>query len=242
MTHHEEQLTDHQLRRYSRSISLQEIGEAGQLRLLHAGVLVVGCGALGSACAMYLAGSGVGNITVVDFDTLDISNLQRQLSFTEAQLGEKKSAALSRRLREINGDIEVAGLDLLLTRENIGAILDGCSLVVEASDNPATKYLVTQACESREIPYCLGGVSRFSGQVICWAPGYRGYADLFPDPEQQTAFLPCSLDGILGPLPGIIGCMQAAEAIKILTGAGQPLFNRLLLFNALDASSSILPF
>ncbi len=236
------ELTDGQQRRYSRNLLLEGFGEEGQQRLLGARALVVGAGALGSICAMYLAGSGVGHITVADFDTLDISNLQRQLSFTENELGQKKAAACASRLRSINSEIDIEPLDMLLTAENIDALIRDFDIVAEGSDNPATKYLVSEACQRAGKPYCLGGVSQFYGQVMSWKPGFPGYSALFPDSAEPDGYLPCSVGGVLGPLPGVIGSLQAAEVVKILAGIGEPLFGRLLLFDALTMQSRTLQF
>lgn len=227
-------------RRYSRNTLLPEIGPAGQERLLASTVAVVGCGALGSMCAMYLAGSGVGHLRVADFDTIDISNLQRQLSFTTAQCGLKKAECLRARLLEINPGIDVQAHDLLLRRSGAASLFEGCDLVVEGSDNPDTKYLVSDLCAEMKIPYVLGGVSSWQGQVMSWAPHtppYPTYRDLYPEQAPAGGYTPCSLGGLPGPLPGIIGSMQALEAVKILTGAGRPLFGRLFIFDALTSDA-----
>lgn len=229
-------LTADQRRRYARTIQLPEIGTAGQERLLASRICVVGCGALGSIAAMYLAASGAGHITLIDFDNIDISNLQRQLSFTTASLGQKKAPATATRLREINPDIEVTPLELLLTRHNAPDILAGHDLIIEGSDNPATKHLVAYTCTELRIPYIVGGIAQWEGQVLTCLPGTTGYLDLFPEPADSDGFTPCSIGGVLGPLPGIVASIQATEAIKLITGAGQTLSSRLLLIDALTAS------
>lgn len=233
-------LSAEQRKRYSRNIMLEEIGKEGQNRLLESHVLIVGCGALGSISSMYLAGSGVGHLTIVDFDTIDISNLQRQLSFTTAQLGEKKVTATALRLKEINPEISVTPLDLLITRKNIKEIISRVDVVVEGSDNPATKHLIAETCRETGIPCVMGGVAGWTGQVITSLPDSSGYLDLFPEPAEEGGFTPCSLGGLLGPLPGIIASIQASEVIKILTGAGECLAGRILIYNALTAEFRIL--
>lgn len=233
-------LTPDQRRRYSRNTLMPEIGPEGQLRLLDSKVLIIGAGALGSIAAMYLAASGVGHITVADFDTIDISNLQRQLSFTTAQCGMKKVEALRRRLEEINPEIEINPIDGLVTARDIDSLVSSHNLVLEGSDNPSTKYLVNDSCGRCGIPYVLGGVAQWQGQVMSWHPGCTSYRDLFPEAAAEGGFTPCSLGGVLGPLPGIIGSTQAAEAIKILTGAGTPLYNRLLIHDLLNATTTTL--
>lgn len=231
-------LTADQRRRYSRNILLPEIGPRGQERLLGATVLVVGCGALGSMCAMYLAGSGVGHIRLVDFDTIDISNLQRQLSFSTRQCGQKKAEALRTRLLEINPDIDVRAYDRLMRRDDADELMTGADLVIEGSDNPSTKYLITDLCRERGVPCVLGGVSAWQGQILSWAPGYPCYRDIFPSAATEGSYTPCALGGLPGPLPGIVGAAQALEAVKILTHAGRPLYGRLLLIDALTATTT----
>ena len=233
-------MTPEQKCRYSRNTLMPEIGAEGQLRLLNSHVLVVGAGALGSIASMYMAASGTGHITILDFDTIDVSNLQRQLSFTTGQCGMKKVEALAMRLAEINPDISITPVETLLTTDNAASLIEGQDLVIEGSDNPATKYIVSDTCRQLGIPCVLGGVAQWQGQVMSWAPGYPCYRDIFPEAAGAGGFTPCSIGGVLGPLPGITGSAQAAEAIKILTGAGHPLYGRMLLFDTLDAYSRIL--
>lgn len=228
------------MNRYIRTIQLPEIGEEGQQKLLRSHVLVIGAGALGSIASMYLAGSGVGKITVADFDNIDISNLQRQLSFTEADLGKSKALTLADKLRAINSEIEVEAVNRFLKRGDLEALIAGCDLVLECSDNPDTKYAVTDAAERLGIPYVLGGVAQWRGQVMDWAPGHASYADIFPIGADPNGYTPCSIGGVFGPLPGIIASIQATEAIKLLTGAGTPLLDRLLLFDALTLTPRLL--
>lgn len=226
--------------RYSRNIMLPEIGKKGQARLLESRVLIVGTGALGSIVAMYLAASGVGHLTLADYDTIDISNLQRQLSFSTQDCGCKKVDAAARRIREINPEIEVMTFDKMLTSKNSEGLFTSHDLVIEGSDNPATKYLVSDLCARLDIPYVLGGVSQYKGQVTSWKKGYPTYRELFPESAEEGGYTPCSLGGILGPLPGIIASWQACEAIKILTDTGTPLYSKLLLIDLLNPATTII--
>jgi molybdopterin/thiamine biosynthesis adenylyltransferase len=217
---------------------LEGIGTEGQERLLASSVLIVGAGALGSVVAMYLAASGVGHIGIADFDTIDISNLQRQLSFTEADLGQPKAQVAAAKLRAVNSDVRVTVYEKLLRRSDLDELLSQYDLVMEGSDNPDTKYMVTDACVGHSKPYVIGGVAQYSGQLMSYRPGARSYSDVFPRGGEQSGFLPCSMGGVLGPLPGAVGSLMSAEAIKLLTGVGSPLVNRLLVIDALTMNIS----
>jgi adenylyltransferase/sulfurtransferase len=220
-------------RRYSRNIMLDGIGVEGQQKLLDARVLVVGAGALGSVASLYLAASGVGHIAVADFDTVDISNLQRQLTFTEADLGRPKAQVTAEKLRALNSEVEVEAVNELLRPEAMRRLAPRFDLVIEGSDNPETKYMVTDLCAEIGKPCVLGGVAQYAGQVVSCMPGAATYRDFFAEPAAAGGFTPCAMGGVLGPLPGIIGSVMAAEAVKIITGAGRPLASRLLLVDAL---------
>lgn len=233
-------LSKEQRLRYSRNILLPEIGKEGQRRLLDSRVLIVGTGALGSIAAMYLAASGVGHITLADYDTVDISNLQRQLSFSTADCGSMKVDAARSRMASINPDVTVDVFARMITGENAHGLFSGHDLVIEGSDNPATKYLVTDTCAELQIPCVLGGVTQFQGQVMSWAPGHPTYRDLFPEQAEAGGYTPCSLGGVLGPLPGVIASTQACEAVKILTGAGTPLYGKLFMVDMLNPSATVL--
>ena len=211
---------------------LSGIGAEGQQKLLDSSVLIVGCGALGSVASLYLAGSGIGRIGLVDFDTVDVSNLQRQLSFTTADVSTKKSVTLGDKLRAINPDIHVEIYDEFLTPRRAKELIAQYDVIVEGSDNPDTKYMVSDACVALGKPYVMGGISGYGGQVTSYSPGHAAYRDIFPEAAAPDGFTPCALGGVLGPLPGIVGSIQASEVIKIVTGIGEPLFNRLLLVDA----------
>lgn len=236
------ELTSDEKRRYSRTIMLDEIGESGQKKLLDSSVLIVGAGALGSITAMYLAASGIGHIGIADFDNIDISNLQRQLSFTEENVGSKKVMATAKRINDINSSVKVEIFDKVIKRSDALEVFPRFDFIIEGSDNPATKYMVTDVCKELGKPYCLGGVAQFKGQVFSHIPGSMTYRDIFPEPAEENSFMPCSIGGVLGPLPGIIGSTQACEAIKFISGCGELLLNRILLIDALTMNVQTLSF
>lgn len=227
-------LSSEQKRRYSRNILLEEVGIEGQKRLLQTRILIVGSGALGSIAALYLAGSGIGTIAIADFDTIDISNLQRQVAFSESDAGQKKVSATTRRMKEINSEISITSIDKLLTAKNIESIVADYDIVIEGSDNPDTKYLVSQTCEKLGKRYCLAGIAQFAAQVMSWKPGSIGYKEIFPEAAGEGEFMPCAVGGVCGPLTGMIGSLQAVEAIKMALGIGTPLYNRLLIVDGLN--------
>ena len=236
MTSNNISLTGDIRRRYSRNLLLPEIGKSGQLALMQSSVLVVGAGALGSIVAMYLAGSGVGRLGICDFDTIDISNLQRQLGFTVDDIGKSKVEVLYSRLSAINPEIIIESYEGLLRADKARELFKQFDVIVEGSDNPSTKYMVTDIANECEKPCVLGGVTGFEGQVMTLMPGQHRYRDIFPDAAPEGGYTPCSLGGVLGPLPGIIGSIQASEVIKIITNSGKTLDRRMLLVNALDMS------
>ena len=231
-----ENLTPDQHRRYSRNILLPEIGKKGQIKMLNSSVLIVGTGALGSVVSMYLAAAGVGHIGLCDFDTIDISNLQRQLSFTEADVSRKKVEVTAEKLRAINSEISIDVYDGMLRKEQAEIIFANYDIIVEGSDNPNTKYMVTDIAAELGKPCVLGGVAQFAGQVMTILPGGTTYRDIFPDAAGDGEFMPCSLGGVLGPVPGIVGSLQATEVIKLITSAGTPLASQILSFAALSMS------
>lgn len=204
--------------------------------------MVVGAGALGCIAAMYLAAAGVGRIAVADFDTVGISNLQRQLSYTEADLGKPKAATLAGKLRAINSTIEVEIIPAMLTRANIRSYMERYDVAVEGSDNPATKYLVADTARELGLPCVIGGVRGFVGQVTTQLAEGPSYRDLFPDIPDPCGLTPCSTLGVLGPVPGVVASLQATEVIKLITGAGLPLTGRLLQIDTLTMTSVTLPY
>ena len=222
--------------RYIRHLQLDGFGPQCQQSLSQASVLIVGAGALGTVCGMYLAAAGVGSIHVADFDSIDITNLQRQLAFTEADLGKPKAETLAGKMRAINSQISATVHSGRFAED----MLKGIDLLVEASDNPATKYIATDIAEASGIPYVFGGVAQWRGQVMCWAPGHRGYRHIFP--EAADSYTSAAKGGVFSPLPGIIASIQAAEAIKIIAGTGTPLFDSLLMLDSRTMSFSKIEF
>lgn len=231
------ELTKEQKIRYARNISVSGIGVEGQQRLLQSSVFVLGCGALGSVVSSYLAGAGIGRIVIADYDTIDISNLQRQIQYREHDAGKPKATILAERLRAINSDIEIETVETLITPARAGDLFADNDFIVDASDNPDTKYLIDQVCDELDLPYCMAGVLGFNGQIMTHVPGTARYSDFFPE-SAGAGFTPCSIGGVLGPVAGIIGSIQALEAIKYITGADRLLTNRLLIVDGADMSFS----
>jgi molybdopterin/thiamine biosynthesis adenylyltransferase/rhodanese-related sulfurtransferase len=227
-----------QFARYSRHLLIPEVGAEGQRRLLDARILLIGVGGLGSPAALYLAAAGVGTLGIVDDDAVDETNLQRQVLHSTAALGEPKTESGARRLRELNPDVEVVPYRERLSAENIDRILDeGWDVIVDGADNFPTRYLVNDASVWHDVTVVHGSIFRFEGQVTVFAPGTGPcYRCLFPQPPPPELAPSCAEGGVLGVLPGVIGSMQANEALKLVLGAGAPLVGRLLLFDALAAS------
>lgn len=218
---------------------LEGIGPDGINRLKKGKVLVIGCGALGSLCAMYLAASGVGTVGIADFDTIDISNLQRQLFFSESDLGKSKTEILRDRLTSINSDIKVNVYDELINHTKALQYFSEYDFIVDGSDNPTTKKQTAETCETLGTPYCIGGVREYSGQIMSWSNGHAGYLDIFGDVPQCSGFTPCSLAGVFGPAAGVVASIQAGEAIKHLTRTGKMLYDRLFIFDLFNYKSEI---
>jgi molybdopterin/thiamine biosynthesis adenylyltransferase/rhodanese-related sulfurtransferase len=231
-------LDDAQRVRYSRHVLIPEIGVAGQQRLLSANVLVVGAGGLGSPAALYLAAAGIGRLGIVDDDVVDESNLQRQVLHSTAALGEPKVASAERRVQELNPDVEVVGYRERLSADNIDRILDeGWEVIVDGADNFPTRYLLNDASVWHGVPVVHGSIFRFEGQATVFAPGTGPcYRCLFPQPPPPELAPSCAEGGVLGVLPGVIGSIQGAEALKLVLGIGEPLVGRLLLYDALAGS------
>lgn len=224
---------DKSMKRYSRQTAIGEIGEAGQRRLLNAAVMVVGCGALGSMAAMQLAGAGVGRIGIADFDTIDISNLQRQFFFTASEAGKSKSAVLSERIQELNADVTVERHELLVTRKNAAELFGNYDFIIDATDNPASKKLVEAASLECGKSCCIGGVAGFRGQVMTVGPGSSGcFSEVF-NPGDDQSMMPCAIEGVAGPAAALCASLQASEAVKHITGAGDTLAGKLLVFDLL---------
>jgi len=228
-------LSDQQRRRYSRHLLIPEIGQAGQQRLLEAKVLLIGAGGLGSPAALYLAAAGVGRLGIVDDDVVDETNLQRQVLHSTAALDEPKVDSAVRRVRELNPDVEVVPYLERLGTENVDRILDAdWEVIVDGADNFPTRYLVNDASVWHGIPVVHGSIFRFEGQATVFKPRDGPcYRCLFPEPPPPELAPSCAEGGVLGVLPGVIGSIQGAEALKLVLGVGEPLVGRLLLYDAL---------
>ncbi len=228
-----------ELIRYARHLTLAEVGVAGQERLKAARVLIVGAGGLGSPAALYLAAAGVGTIGIVDADRVDLTNLQRQILHGTAAVGRDKVASAEDRLRDLNPLVTVVPHALRLDSSNVAAVLGGYNLVLDGSDNFPTRYLINDAAVRAGKPVIYGAIFRFAGQVsVLGAPGGPCYRCLYPDPPDPRLVPNCAEAGVLGVLPGVIGTLQATEAIKWLLGIGEPLIGRLLVYDALAASTT----
>ena len=230
--------TEQQMLRYARHIVLPEIGGTGQARLLDAKVLLVGAGGLGSPAAFYLAAAGVGMLVLADDDVVDRSNLQRQILHTDARIGMSKVASARVALLALNPQVRVELIEERITADNIERLIGSADVVLDGADNFPVRYLLNDACVKLGKPLVYGAVHRFEGQVSVFDAGrQRGvapcYRCLFPQPPPPEAAPSCSESGVLGVLPGVVGLLQATEAIKLILGIGEPLAGRLLHFDAL---------
>ncbi|HET9728354.1 MAG TPA: molybdopterin-synthase adenylyltransferase MoeB, partial [Acidimicrobiia bacterium] len=232
-----ESLTPDQRNRYHRHILLPEVGEEGQQKLLGAKVLLLGAGGLGSPAALYLAAAGVGTLGIVDMDVVDASNLQRQILHNMERIGERKVDSAKKTLTALNPDIDIVTYDVRFGADNILDILDGYDVVVDGTDNFPTRYLLNDASLLKRIPVVHGSIFRFEGQVTVFDP-YNGpcYRCLLPEPPPPELAPSCAEAGVLGVLPGIVGSIQALEAIKLILDLGEPLRGRLLAYDALEQS------
>lgn len=227
-------LSINELARYQRHLTLPGFGREGQERLKISKVLVVGSGGLGSPVLLYLAAAGVGTIGIVDFDKVDETNLQRQVLFRQQDIGTSKATLAEQRISELNPYVDVEVYEERLTSENALEIIEDYDLVIDGTDNFPTRYLINDACVILDKPYIYGSIFRFEGQVAVF--NYKGsatYRDLYPEPPEPDSVPNCAEGGVIGVLPGIIGCMQASEAIKVLAEIGMPLAGKLLIFDAL---------
>lgn len=216
--------------RYSRQITLPSFGEEGQRRLRDASIAVIGAGGLGSPALLYLAAAGVGRISLIDGDAVDLSNLHRQVLHSTADVGRRKVDSARARLRELNPDVEVAIVDAMLDESNAQSFIAGHDLVVDGTDNFPTRYLITDAAFFARVPVVYGSVFRFEGQVSVFDPPEGPcYRCLYPSPPPPGLVPDCEEGGVLGVVPGVVGMLQAAEAIKYIAGLGTPLRGRLLL-------------
>jgi adenylyltransferase/sulfurtransferase len=227
-------LTKDEILRYSRHLIMPEVGMEGQLRLKGAKVVCIGAGGLGSPLSLYLAAAGVGRIGLVDFDTVDVTNLQRQILFSTSDVGRPKMEVASARLCGMNPHIQIDNFEVRLTSGNALDILKDYDIVVDGTDNFPTRYLINDACVLLGKPNVYGSIFRFEGQVSVFGyPGGPCYRCLYPEPPPPGLVPSCAEGGVLGVLPGIVGAIQAAETLKLIVGKGEPLVGRLLLFDAL---------
>jgi adenylyltransferase/sulfurtransferase len=234
------ELTSEEIARYQRHLSLPGFGLAAQERLKGGSVLVIGAGGLGCPALLYLAAAGVGRIAVVDPDSVDVSNLQRQVLYVAADTGANKAETAARRLRSLNPLVRIDAHPVRFSRANAIELVRSCDVVVDGSDNFATRYLVNDACVIAGRPFVYGAIQGFEGQVSVFnLGGGPTYRCLFPEPPEPGTVPNCAEAGVLGAVTGMVGAAQACEAIKVLAGIGEPLAGRLLILDALSMTSSV---
>ncbi len=237
-----EQLSIDEVRRYSRHLIIPDVGMSGQKRLKNARVLVIGAGGLGSPALLYLAAAGVGTLGVVDFDVVDESNLQRQVIHGQSDIGKPKAVSARETIAETNPLVEVVVHEERLDTSNVREIFAGYDLIVDGTDNFATRYLVNDACVLMGKPYVWGSIFRFDGQAsVFWAEHGPCYRCLYPEPPPPGMVPSCAEGGVLGVLCASVGAVQVTEAIKLLTGIGEPLLGRLMIYDALEMAQRTLP-
>ena len=227
-------LTEDQITRYSRHILLKEVGGKGQQKLLKGRVLIIGAGGLGSPIALYLAAAGIGTIGIADADEVDISNLQRQVIHFTPDVGKPKVLSAKEKMLAINPELNVITYQTWVTADNIAEMIKDYDFVIDGTDNFAAKFLINDACVLGGKPYSHGGILQFDGQTMTITPGESAcYRCIFPEPPPKDAIPSCSQAGVIGVLPGVLGTLQATEAIKYLLGKGDLLSSRLLTYSAL---------
>ena len=230
-------LTVDEVRRYSRHLIIPDVAMAGQQRLMNAKVLCVGAGGLGSPALMYLAAAGVGTLGIVEFDTVDESNLQRQIIHGQSDIGKSKAISAKEKIAEINPNVNVVVHEIRLDTDNVMEIFSQYDLIVDGTDNFATRYLVNDACVLLKKPYVWGSIYRFDGQAsVFWAEYGPCYRCLYPEPPPPGMVPSCAEGGVLGVLCASIGSIQTTEAIKLITGIGEPLIGQLMIYDALEMS------
>jgi len=227
--------SEEELERYARHVVLHEIGGAGQQRLQNARIVVIGAGGLGSPAILYLAAAGIGTIGVVDHDAVSLSNLQRQVLHLTEEVGEPKVASAARAIHRINPNVGVRRHQIRLTEENAAPILEEYDIALDGSDNFETRYLVNRTATLLGMPLISGAIGRWEGQISVFHPaeGTPCYECVFPEAPEPGLVPACAEAGVLGALAGVIGSLQAVEAVKLVTGAGEPLYNRLLMHDSL---------
>ena len=237
-------LTEQEFRRYQRHLTLKGFGVEGQMKLRNASVLVIGAGGLGCPALLYLTAAGVGKIGIIDGDVIDITNLQRQILYSEDAVGRPKATHAAAALKRLNQHVEFTIFDGRLDRDNALSWVDRFDVVVDATDNFATRYLLNDACVLQDRPLVHGSILEYEGNVAVFNYRYpdgrrsANYRDIFPEPPEASAVPSCAEAGVVGVLPGIIGSMQALEVLKIITGLAEPLADRLLILDALSMSTT----
>lgn len=231
------------LERHSRHILLPQVGAEGQNKLSKSRVLCLGAGGLGSPVIQYLAAAGIGHLTIVDDDVVEISNLQRQVIHRTSDVGVPKAQSAQRFVNELDPNISVDAIEVRVDQNNAKELFEGHHLIVDGTDNIPTRYLIDETCNELDIPWVYGSIYRFEGQVSVFNfNGGPTYQDLFPEAPPDGLLPSCSEAGVLGVLPGLIGSLQANEVIKIIVGIGQPLAGQLLIYDALESTQKILKF
>lgn len=234
--------TNEQLERYSRHIILKEVGVKGQKKLLNASVLIIGAGGLGAPAAMYLAAAGVGHIGIVDADEVDLSNLQRQIIHSTADIGKAKVKSAKESMLAINPDIKVDTYRTFVTSENIMELLKDYDFIIDGTDNFPAKFLINDACVMAKKPFSHAGIIRFQGQLMTYVPGEGPcYRCVFKNPPPKDAVPTCKQAGVIGAMGGVIGSLQAMEAVKYIIGQGDLLTGRLLTYDALKMQFRTVP-
>lgn len=229
--------------RYERQMILPEVGMEGQQKLKNARVLVVGAGGLGSPAALYLAGAGIGTIGIADADTVSLSNLHRQILHTMAELGENKAESAKTNLLKLNDSVRIVTHPYRITPENIDEVISNYDFIIDGADNFETKFLINDACVIQKKPFCHAGILRFQGQVMTYVPGHGPcYRCIFEEIPERGSIPNCSQVGIIGAVAGVIGCMQALEAIKYLLSVGELLTGKMYVFDGLTMRSRIVEF
>ena len=229
------EFTDEQIERYSRHIILPEVGGSGQQKMLEARVLLLGAGGLGSPAAYYLAAAGIGNLGIVDFDRVDLSNLQRQIIHSTERIGMLKTESAKKTIKALNPDVNVTLYNERLDSSNIMNLIEGYDYIVDGSDNFPTRYLVNDACVMKNKTLIHGSIYRFEGQVTVFKPGDGPcYRCLYPEPPPPGMVPNCQEGGVLGVLAGVIGNLQVVEILKLILGIGKPLVGKLLIYDALN--------
>jgi len=226
-------LTEDQIERYSRHIILQDVGGEGQEKILNAKVLIIGTGGLGAPAALYLAAAGVGTLGIIDGDVVDLSNLQRQVIHHTPDINKAKVLSAKEKIAQINPDVKVNAMHDLFRADNALDIIKDYDFIIDGTDNFPAKFLINDACVLGEKPFSHGGILRFDGQTMTYVPGSASYRCVFASPPPPNAVPTCSQAGVFGAIAGMLGTIQAAEALKFIIGKGDLLTNRLLIFDAL---------